>query len=67
MVEGVKDLWKTILSKMFVLLWKDKEKINTVTPLSGDIFQLRLCDSEHEFMKNAVLTEGNINYYTQKL
>lgn len=52
---------------MFVLLSKDKEKIKTVTPLSRDIFQQRLCDREHEFMKNAVLTERKINSYTKKL
>lgn len=54
-------------SKTFVLLSKDKEKINTATLKSGDIFQCCLDDEELEFMKNSVLTERNINYFTQRL
>lgn len=53
---------------MFVLSSKDKESINTMTPESTDIFPHCLCDGGgHELMKNALVTEGNINYNTEML
>ena len=67
MAPRVKGRWKTDPSKMFVLSSKDKEKNKR-----GDaeeqrhISALSSTGSERDFMKNAVLTERNINYYTQK-
>lgn len=52
-----------IPSKMFVLLSKDKEKVNSVTPESLDIFHCCLCDRECEFMKNAAFTERRRDDY----
>lgn len=46
-----------IPSKMFVLLSKDEEKVNSVAPESRDIFHCCLYNSECEFMKNAAFTE----------
>lgn len=55
---------------MFVLSSKDKESINTMTPESTDIFPHCLCDlggGGRELMKNALVTERNINYNTETL